>query len=60
MGSPSDKNMDERFEELSDLARAAGVEPAEIKQRPGYGKIVGDAADRLGADPKVAEAIWKA
>jgi hypothetical protein len=58
---PSDKDMGEHFEELSDLARAAGVEPAEIKQRPGYGKIVEDAADRIGApDPKAVAAVWKA
>jgi hypothetical protein len=64
IGQPSDMDLGEHFEKLSDLARAAGVDPAEIKQlkkRSGYGKIVGDTAERLvGADPKAAEAIWKA
>ena len=60
IGQPSGKDISKHFEKLSALARAVGVEPSAIKQRPRYGNIVEDAADRLGADPKVAEAIWKA
>jgi hypothetical protein len=61
MGSPFDKEMSDRLDKLSDLARAAGVEPVDIKQWPGYGKIVEDTADRLGApDPKAVVAVWKA
>jgi len=61
MGSPTDKDMSKQ-ERLSALARAAGAEPAEITRRPGYGEIVEDAADRIGAapDPKHTVAIWKA
>jgi hypothetical protein len=63
IGSPAGQEMSEHFEELSDLARAAGVDPTEIKLWPGYGKIVEDTADRIGSWPKAAVtavAVWKA
>ena len=58
-GQPPPRSTAVRLGELADLARSAGIDPRDIRQKTQYGTIVGAAGKHVLSDADAAVVLWK-
>ncbi len=59
VGQPSGKTMADRRSEMTDVLTRAGCDPAQLKDRPGYGEIVKLAGAHQPTGAQSAFVVWK-